>query len=145
MACMRWRGGRLAARPGRDEDEIAGGPAGDGAGIDTIITNGARPEALCDIVAGRAAGTLFAGRKRIPDLDTGNGDVSGVMGSAVTAIVPVGKRCCVKETAMNGSVRPQIRTNRSVNTHKRIHLQHPDIAGRLVQVYQKSGKTKKKT
>ena len=32
-------------------------------GIDTIITNGARPEALCDIVAGRAAGTLFAGRK----------------------------------------------------------------------------------
>ena len=44
-------------------------------GIDTIITNGARPEALCDIVAGKAAETLFAGRKRIPDLDTGNGDV----------------------------------------------------------------------
>ena len=90
----------------------------------------------------RRRGTLFAGRKRIPDLDTG--DVSGVMGSAVAAIVPAGKRCCVKETAMNGSVRPQIRTNRSVNTHKRIHLQHPDIAGRLVQVYQKSGKTGKK-
>ena len=36
-------------------------------GIDTVITNGAHPEALCDIVAGRAAGALFAGRKRILD------------------------------------------------------------------------------
>lgn len=32
-------------------------------GIDILITNGAHPEALCDIVAGRATGTLFAGRK----------------------------------------------------------------------------------
>lgn len=32
-------------------------------GVDTIITNGARPEALYDIVEGKAAGTLFAGKK----------------------------------------------------------------------------------
>ncbi len=32
-------------------------------GIDTVITNGKRPEALYDIVQGRPAGTLFAGQK----------------------------------------------------------------------------------
>ena len=94
---------------------------------------------------GQGGGDAVCRKEVNPGLDTGNGDVSGVMGSAVAAVVPAGKRRCVKETAMNGSVRPQIRTNRSVNTHKRIHLQRPDIAGRLVQVYQKSGKTKKKT
>lgn len=31
-------------------------------GIDTIITNGKRPEALYDIIEGRGAGTLFAGK-----------------------------------------------------------------------------------
>ena len=31
-------------------------------GIDTVITNGKRPEALYEIVKGKAAGTLFAGR-----------------------------------------------------------------------------------
>ena len=41
-------------------------------------------------------------------MDTGNGDVSGAMDSAVAAVVPAGKRRCVKETAMNGSVCPQI-------------------------------------
>lgn len=54
-------GRRLAARPERDEDEIAGGPAGDGAGDRYYhhqrgVSGGA-------LVAGRAAGTLFAGRK----------------------------------------------------------------------------------
>ena len=31
-------------------------------GIDTIITNGKKPEALYDIIKGRGAGTLFAGK-----------------------------------------------------------------------------------
>ena len=33
-------------------------------GIDMVITNGKRPEALYDIVAGESAGTLFVGRKK---------------------------------------------------------------------------------
>lgn len=32
-------------------------------GIDTVITNGKRPEAIYDIVGGKAAGTFFCGRK----------------------------------------------------------------------------------
>ena len=31
-------------------------------GIDTIVTNGKRPEALYDIVKGGKAGTLFTGK-----------------------------------------------------------------------------------
>lgn len=45
---------------------------------------------------------------------------------------------------MNGPVCPQIHINESVNTHKGIHLQRPDTAGQLVQVYQNKGKTGRK-
>ncbi|MCZ4065915.1 hypothetical protein NAI82_10805, partial [Oxalobacter sp. JAC-2022] len=47
-------------------------------GIDILITNGAHPEALCDIVAGRAGGDAVCRKEVNPGLDTGNGDVSGV-------------------------------------------------------------------
>ena len=44
---------------------------------------------------------------------------------------------------MNGLIRPPIRINASVNTHKRIHLSCPDTAGQPVQVYQNKEKTEK--
>lgn len=34
-------------------------------GIDMVITNGARPEALYDVVEGKGAGTLFVGRREL--------------------------------------------------------------------------------
>ena len=34
-----------------------------GRGIDTVISNGRRPEALYDIINGRPAGTLFVGKR----------------------------------------------------------------------------------
>lgn len=45
----------------RHENKTAGGGIGRRPGIDTVITNGRRPEALYEIVCGKSAGTWIAG------------------------------------------------------------------------------------